>query len=726
MVVVRGRRGLAIGVLAVAAVAIATLPILLRANGEATTSALASGPATANAPMAVRAPVATPQSSMSAVDAISAAIDPITTASVELSAYADKLDKPSALPPTSSASPAFAAALALLGEGDQAGAYEAARSLEDPVERRAIQWAAIWYGNGEVSASAVQRYVADAPDFAADPTFRTRLEQALVREKPGSKAVIETLGGAMPNTIGAQMALADAYVADGQTDRAGRIVRAIWTENFLDRATETTILARFGNLLDRSAHWDRAMHLMMHDRATGVERLMKFLSPAQKSLAVARNAVSRDAKDAKKLLDDVDPSMTSNPVFLFSRAQRARQFELWDDAIAWLDKAKGDVPDAAEFWYERRALTRQLLALGEVKRAYAASAGYSEGPEGRLVEAQFHAGWIALAFLNDAKSAAPHFEVMAEHSTLPDSVTQANYWLGRARMELDDTAGAKAAFGKAAEFGTVYYGQLARAALGLKPVELRDMPAWEPAELAFNAREEVQAVRLLAENGHTEWAIPLLRSFAPKLTDGADLLLASRLAETLGSHQLAISIAETAERRGIPLDPLSFPSDNLPTTQLASIDNAAIYAIARQESRFQLDAVSSAGARGLMQLMPATAQETAGKLGLTYSKARLTTDAEYNTLLGSTYLKAQLERFDGSLVLAAAAYNAGAGNANKWIKTFGDPRSEDIDPVIWVELIPVQETRTYVKRVLGNYLVYRARLGLDDLGIEQALRKIPA
>ena len=154
------------------------------------------------------------------------------------------------------------------------------------------------------------------------------------------------------------------------------------------------------------------------------------------------------------------------------------------------------------------------------------------------------------------------------------------------------------------------------------------------------------------------------------------------------------------------------------------MDHAAIYAITRQESRFQVDAISSAGARGLMQLMPATAKETAGKLGVKYSASRLTSDAEYNALLGSTYLKAQLERFDGSLLLAAAAYNAGAGNARKWLNTFGDPRSEAIDPVVWVELIPVQETRTYVKRVLGNYLVYRARLGKDDLSIGEALRKI--
>ena len=139
---------------------------------------------------------------------------------------------------------------------------------------------------------------------------------------------------------------------------------------------------------------------------------------------------------------------------------------------------------------------------------------------------------------------------------------------------------------------------------------------------------------------------------------------------------------------------------------------------------FQLDAISASGARGLMQLMPGTAKEVAGKVGVDYSASRLISDAAYNALLGSTYLGTQLERYDGSLVLAAAAYNAGPGNANKWIAAYGDPRAENVDPVIWVELIPFQETRKYVQRVLGNYLVYRERLGDGGLTLQEALRTI--
>ena len=175
----------------------------------------------------------------------------------------------------------------------------------------------------------------------------------------------------------------------------------------------------------------------------------------------------------------------------------------------------------------------------------------------------------------------------------------------------------------------------------------------------------------------------------------------------------------------MPLDLFNFPKDGMPADQFASVDSAAVYAIARQESRFDIDVVSSAGAQGLMQLMPGTAKDTARKIGLEYSKSRLTTDAGYNALLGSTYLAAQLQRYEGSLVLAAAAYNAGPGNANKWIKTYGDPRSDSVDPVVWVELIPLEETRKYVKRVLGNYIVYRARLGAGEMSIGDALRRIP-
>jgi soluble lytic murein transglycosylase len=643
-------------------------------------------------------------------------IDTATTGSI------DAVASPVAADARGSA--AFRAALAVLADGKATEAYEAARRLPNDAERRAVQWAAIYFNEGEIDYQSIERFAADAPEFASASIYRTRIEQSLAKTQPTTAEIIAALDGTTPSTIDAQVMLASAYLADGQTERATNLARSIWIENFLDQQLEKQVLEKLGGLLDRDAHWARAMHLMMHDRAQGSERLIPYLSEAQKSLVVARAAVSRHAANAKALLDSVDPAYHDNPVFIFSRAQRARQFELWQSAVDWLGKAKGDLPDAAEWWYERRTLVRQLLGVGQPQLAYEAAAGYTNGPEGRLVEAHFHAGWIALNFLKDAAAAKDHFTRMASHATLPDTVTQANYWLARANLALGDQASAEAAYRAATRYGTVYYGLLARAELGETGAAIRPLPAWQESESIFNANDVVRAVRLLTANGHGNWAVPLLRNYGTNLKNGGELLLAARLAQEIGAHHLAIAIADAADRQDIALDLFSFPKDGLPHDAKLAADRAAVYAITRQESMFQVDAISSAGARGLMQLMPGTAEETARKVGVDYSQNRLTSDAAYNALLGSTYLGAQLERYGGSLVLAAAAYNAGPGNANKWINAYGDPRADNVDPVIWVELIPFQETRKYVQRVLGNYLVYRERLGDGGMTLKQALRTI--
>lgn len=623
------------------------------------------------------------------------------------------------------ASGGFARAAEALAAKDYSEAFQRAAGLPSKAERLAIQWTALYFGGADLGRPAVASFFADTDGFPVSTVFQTRLEQALLREKPDAKTTISVLGGAMPATLAGQIALAEAYVADGQNERASRIAQAIWVSNVLDADAEKLVRARVGTLLTAQMHWDRAVYLMMHDRASAVERIIGELSPAQRSLATARNAVSRNDKDAKKLLDSVDPSLTNHPVFLFSRAQRARQFQLWDDAIAFLDRAGPDVPESAEWWYERRLLTRQLLAQGDPGRAYKAAAGYTKGPDGRLVDAQFHAGWIALSFLDDAKGAAGHFAEMAKHSTLPDTITQSNYWLARAEKAAGNSPGAKAALERAAAYSTVFYGQLARDELGQRPVELRPMPDVAGASALFEATDRARAVRLLAGAGQSAAATVLLRGIALSLDDAGQMAAAARMAQSLGAHNLAIQIAETAESRGMPLDLFSFPRDGLPTARLADIDHAAVYAVTRQESRFQIDAISVAGARGLMQLMPGTARETAEKVGEDYSPQRLTSDGAYNALLGSTYLADQLRRFDGSLLLASAAYNAGAGNVNKWIAAYGDPRQDNVDPVVWIELIPFLETRRYVQRVLGNYLVYRARLGGEVPTLTAALRRLP-
>lgn len=619
----------------------------------------------------------------------------------------------------------FRNGLDLLDDEDYAGAYQAARGYVDPIERRTIQWAAIYFGGGDVDYLSVSRFADDAPDFATASLYKTRLEQALTDANPGKDDVIAYLGGQMPLTVDAQIDLAQAYVADGQTERAARIAQYIWTTHFLESDQETEVMQSLGRLLTAEDHWTRAVHLMMNDRIRGTERLSDYFSPAQMSLVRARAAVARNESNAQALIDRVDPQFRNHPLFHFSRGQLARRNGNLAGAVDLLNMASGALPDAAEWWYERRTLARQLLALGDARNAYRAVAGYQDGPEGRVVDANFHAGWIALSFLGDARAAVTHFEKMRSLSTLGSTITKSNYWLGRALASLGDNDGAAVAFRRAAVHHTQYYGLLARYRLGQRDVDIRPLPSGDASLPQFEARQLVRAVRLLHANGHDRLAEPLVSRLIYSVTDAGEMLLTARLAQEINAHHLAILMADVANGRDVALDLFNYPRDGIPSgVRLAEIDLAAVYAVARQESHFDIDAISSAGARGIMQLMPATAQETAQRLGVSYSSSRLTSDPGYNALLGSTYLGAQLGRYDGSLILAAAAYNAGAGNVNRWLNTFGDPRSGAVDPVVWIEQIPFTETRNYVQRVVANYMFYRARLGGEQPNIADVLRRI--
>lgn len=616
-------------------------------------------------------------------------------------------------------------ALALVKK-DPAAAYAMARGFDNNLERRVIQWAAIYYGDGAIDHTSVKRFWTDSPNFVTTSVFKRRLEQALTKTNAGKDEVIALLGGEMPRTLDAQLALARAYVADGQGPRAGRIIQAMWVGSFMNADYENRILREFSSSLSNEHHWQRVAHLLMHDRARAAERILDKLTSAQKSLALARIAVARKASNANQLLDRVDPQYRSHYLFHFARGQHARRAGNLAAAVKFLDQADGNFPDSAEFWYERRLIVRRALRADQYQTAYAAAAGYTEGPEGRLVEARFHSGWVAQRYLKDPATARGHFEKMTTLSTLPDSITQAYYWLGQTHKSLGQTAAARKAFEAAAPFNTRFYGQLARLELGIRTVGLRPMPEWRGSVAVFEGRELVRAVRLLSASGEKTMAEPLVRILSLTLKDPGEMLLTARLAQSINAHNVAILVADRAERRGTPLDLFNFPKDGLPSNaKFAAVDRAAVYAVARQESKFDVDAISRSDARGLMQLMPSTAKDVARKVGVSFSESRLTSDGAYNTQLGSAYLAQRMSGYDGSLVLAAAAYNAGAGNVNKWLKQFGDPRSSKIDPVSWIERIPFLETRKYTQRVMANYMVYRARFGDESLTIADALRRIP-
>ncbi|TPL69117.1 lytic transglycosylase domain-containing protein [Mesorhizobium sp. B2-3-15] len=290
-------------------------------------------------------------------------------------------------------------------------------------------------------------------------------------------------------------------------------------------------------------------------------------------------------------------------------------------------------------------------------------------------------------------------------------LSRAYYWLGRA-AEVGGPGNAKDYFGRAATYGTTFYGQLAAERVGRQALNIVYPQPSAADRRSFAGREAVSAIKRLQEAGYDRYAETLYRDLAGQLTSPGELALLAILAEKQDNHFMALKIGKIAGARGIDVGALSHPLGVIPdSANISGSGKALAYAVARQESEFNIGAISSAGARGLLQLMPATARQLAKKAGLQFSQTRLTTDAAYNATLASAFLGEQLDRFNGSYVLTFAGYNAGPARAGQWVAKYGDPRGKDIDAVVdWIERIPYTETRSYVQRVMENYEVYKMRI----------------
>jgi soluble lytic murein transglycosylase len=322
-------------------------------------------------------------------------------------------------------------------------------------------------------------------------------------------------------------------------------------------------------------------------------------------------------------------------------------------------------------------------------------------------------GYIALQGLRDPKKASEHFLNFWNGVATPISKGRGGYWLGRAHEAMGDKAEARKWYARGAEHPTSFYGQLAAEKIGLDiGPTLAGGAARDWRKASFADSDAARAVILLDRAGQDDRTRWFIEALAATLRTEAEIDAAGDLAQDIGRPDLAVSIGKDAAGRGlIALDAYYPIHEGLRAR--GPVEPAFAMAVARQESEMNPAAVSPAGARGLMQLMPATAQKVSRQVGLPYDQRRLTSDPAYNAKLGSTYLAEMMARFSGARILAAAAYNAGPGRVAEWIGTYGDPRDPDVDPIDWIESIPFNETRNYVHRVLEGLHVYRARLGSD-------------
>ena len=485
---------------------------------------------------------------------------------------------------------------------------------------------------------------------------------------------------------------------------------------------ETGLLPHLNpGVLTREDHYTRMAAMLYDERIASAGRVAE-LADASPLFAAWSAAIHKDRK-TPELLKAVPETQQKSAGILFAKALYLRKTQNFKDAAAVMASASVDresLIDPDAWWTERRILARALLDGGQAKLAYQTAAMHAAESPAAAAEAEFHAGWIALRALDDADLAATHFAKLLTYSSMPQSASRGYYWLGRAQ----EAAGkdSKAAYSQAAHYGTSFYGQLAAAKLAEKALELPTPLPTPQDRTRFETRESVAAIRRLEAVGHGTRARQLYFAMADELGSVGELALLSDLAERYGDHFAALKVGKIAAARGLDVGALSHPLGAIPAdADISGSGKALAYAIARQESEFNTGAVSKVGALGLLQLMPATAKEVAGRNGMAYDRVRLTADPAYNATLGAHFLGEQIDRFDGSYILTFAGYNAGPRRSKEWIAKYGDPRGKSVEfAVDWIERIPFTETRNYVQRIMENYQVYKARLG-EPVNIESDL-----
>jgi len=568
----------------------------------------------------------------------------------------------------------------------------------------------------EPSLMAQAAFINGHPGWPALATIRRRAEAQAANLDTSDAEARAFLQRVQPQTAAGQARL--ALLSNGAD--AERLARAAWLRTGVPPELEDLLRARFGTLFTRADSAARADTLLWAGQTSAAGRLLPLLDDETRALTLARIALRSNAPDAEGRVASVPARYRRDPGLTFDRAQWLERRGRLPEAEALL--ARGDIEpgvNAPETWLEKRlALGRAAMRRSDHQTAYRILANHKSFPTGAdlatqplsqridLSDTEWLAGWIALRKLNRPEDAVRHFTTFNRSVTTPISQSRGDYWLGRAEKARGNQPAARAAFERAAKQFDYYYGQLAAEELGRLPTLPATSPAAvSPAERArFESTSLARALVLLNDMGSRERESIFVRALAESTTTPAEARIAAELGARLNRQDLGVWVWKTARPKGdFNTFDLAYP--RLPAgSAIPSQAWIISHAIARQESSFDRTALSGAGARGLMQLMPATARDIAAKLGLPYSTQRLFDDPAYNITLGSYYIGLRRDNF-ANAAMAIAAYNAGAGNVRKWLVMNGDPRT-GVDPVDWVEMIPIQETRNYVQRVTENAVVY--------------------
>ncbi len=602
-----------------------------------------------------------------------------------------------------------------------APAVSSPMGMTDPTSIAISQWNLL-RRNDTLPFSAYANFLAVNQGWPGEAGFRKNAERMIRPGVDSASAIIAFFRKFPPQSPTAFLRYAEALDEQDRREEAADAARSAWTGGVLSSDDEARLLTRFGSVLTAAEH-DRRMDKLLWARATpAATRQIGLTSPAKRPLFDTRLALLTKAPDAPDRLAYATATLRTDPGFFADYMWWLRNTGQSAIARQMLrnNTSLSAYPSAPDVWLQMLLLSAQDAAKdGDWQVAYdIASRADTAYVPGTVVrdrpfaerDAYTDLVWLAAtaAFnkLNVPDAAAKMFQRYAAAAKSPQTQARGLYWAGRALEAAGRRDDALPVYENAARYFDQFHGQLASERLGRKPTILmngRTLDISSAQRESFNRRTVVKALIALGQSGNWVDQSLFVRSLANGIDNDVDHALATELAARVGRPDLNVMIGRNARNTGLAnYVTAAFPQVTVPPELSSSW--TIIHAISRQESQFDKEATSRMGARGLMQLMPGTARQTAPHAGLAYNYASLG-DPQYNMALGSTYFGQLMDMYGGSYVLSVAAYNAGPGNVNKWLRAYGDPRT-DVDVLNWIENIPLSETRNYVQRVLENAVVY--------------------
>ena len=592
-------------------------------------------------------------------------------------------------------------------------ALSLAKKSKDKNINSFVQWRHLLTRGNKASFYDYQQFILNNPNYPRIGRIKYLSEHKLSTESISPVKIVNLFENEKPLSGYGEMIYGESLIAQGNYELGVKFIKKGWITAKLSKSDLRFFRKKYKKYLDKNDYIKRADYLAWENKYWDLQRMLRYLPKNEQLLYTARQLLMSKSYGVDKAISKVPAKYKNDAGLNYDRLKWRRKRGRVDSSLEILLKIKNNKdylvrPD--KWWKEREIISRSLIYKKKYELAYKISSNHAltEGPE--FASAEWMSGWIALSFLNDPILAIDHFNKFYSNVGYPISLARGAFWLGRSYEKIGDKSSSDKWYKDAAKFPTTYYGQLAF--MKVYPDKKYELKLEENIDKdykkKFFEKDIVKIVYLLDELNKSKYTKFILRHLANDNIIKGSETFAAELATDISRYDFAIQVAKIASYEKRFINNYNYPVIGTPKIiNGRKIPNSAlILSIIRQESEFDISANSSAGARGLMQLMTYTAKVVAKQAKLPYSKSRLTSDPEYNINLGSHYIAGLILEYDGAYPFAIAAYNAGPKRVRYWKKINKNPQKKEIDYVDWIELIKFKETRNYVQRVLENYNVY--------------------